>query len=734
MTSRIPHRAETLPPLLGPSPAEVRDAIRNSLSSPPALPDESPLTVQLRRLETSVQRYDQLSMTESLATLQATLIQDGQRRLALVPKGSNIVTIICNADIKDLNDNLLGMEETDSFIKDRQHIIAETLRNYGVIHADNHIASRHRNDTFFLDATQCKEALRPASSLTESSIPPPLTISQFPPRTEGKVTVLDAVIKSIEKNIQESLLRHVQAKLAVIEKRLLAQGVDQESWSTRNEQDSLNVTQLKKTRGYILRWLKDEKYKTVILSFGISEAIQTAPNTSVAMQERLIADTETLAGAKMREARTLDARKHGVSEHRERKGSEFDLAAMVVDMLYAQEQIEDIDDEVRKLYFEPIFSAQVTKWKLKKHIVTAIRKKRLEQLVPDEAVRTIIMGFYNKLNRFDVIRPWPDVHAWGEHIAELQKALDSNDLEITRKAVLTHYKPTEDMTEMEFHARACRHKRGYYLCFDDIGMGNKNMESFQNTFWNILEKLAVQSIELPRNYFELKDYLAANPAICEQIKAIVKAEMIKSGADVTTEYYRKIALIRTALKHFYQAIGVAEPIITSSHRGDEYFAFIPLPETPGWDIGKPVHKSKDAFLRLLANIQKQVGMRCAVAYKDLDAGRQSSDIDDFDPLLCEHQACLTTLEQGIEHVKEWEALQALTETDTASGYGFAAVQGNNHAISTILFAHDEIVVAKQIAISSLMQDAAHVRPELPLAQKVMTLLKGKKIDDIRSTP
>lgn len=723
-----------LPPPEMPTDTEetltTRASLRNSLKPRDVM--DVTKRIKLDRLAAKVQRYDAISSTTDIAHLREFLRSDGYLRLANVPEGACLLTIIYGGSeetsIKTLNDTLLGMEDTESSIKLRQRTIRETLEAFGIVSPENHVVSKFRTDVYALSPAQLQLALQAIGTLPPVAPDRQLPASQFPVADAPHMSVLDVAIRSVEHIVQGELRKQVVARKLKLEAELKRCGINEYDYSNLNaDSDTLGVKNIKAQRDQLVKWLETDQDRGMLLSFGLSEPIKNNPQHPGSIKDRLIAEAETLTGARMRESRSrARQRKTGIGvNQREKKGTEFDLAATVVDMLYEQNRLQGLEPATRDLYFEQTERNGRTCWELKESIISALRKKKLAETIPDEEMRLFIERYYGKLNRFDVIRPWPDIDAWGAHIEKMRQAAQSDDIETVRAAVLTHYKPTEDMTEGQFHAEASRQRRGYYLMADDIGMGNRNTLSFQSTFWNILSKIAAGNIALPRHYHDLKAFFTDHSDIEAQMKAIVKEEMLKSGTDVTEAYYRKVAIIKKHVTEYQRTLGKADRVISSSHSGDEFFAFIPLPSQPQWSQDNSTHKSNDPFLRMLANIQRDTGVRLAVAYKDLDQGHQAEVSDEYPIEISEHQACLESLEIAISKSKEMEAVQALQPTDMAAGYGFAVVQGHNYTFSTVLFNREELVVGKTSILAPMAKSPSLVPSERPLALRLVRALKGK---------
>lgn len=678
---------------------------------------------RLKELQDQITRFEQLRDTQDISLLKEALDQDKYLRLARVPRGSSVLTIHHGggkaASLKLLND-LLGMEGANEFIAIRKRVVKECMEAYGLISPDNHIASQYRTDTFSFTQEQRKVALTKTSQLpkrrTDGSEYPHSTIPPEYIRNANDMCVIDFVIRFIEKRMQAELQRAVLRKLPAAKKLL-----DRDSCPP----GSIKRSQVEATVHALEDWVSKENQLELQLSFGLSEPLESDTMQKGAFVDRLAADAEALMTSSMHEER----RSHGYNfERREKMGTTYDLAGIVVDIAKLKANIDRMPPQTKEQYFDTIHGVLT----LKNEIITALRKGEIRKLVTDDQIAALLTNYYTRVNRFDIIRPWPDTAAWERHIQEKLAASSSNDIELVRQYTLEHYKNTGDVSEAEFHSRATRMPHCYNIVFDDVGMGNRQFNSCERAFWQMATEIESGQNIPATNYHETAELFAREPSIKKHLKNRLRDISLECGNDVTAEYYEKVRkakaiLIDTIQKKLARIThpddiqaALQSRLVTSTHGGDEMFCVIALDTVPTWEKGAPVHLSNDEILHMLALIQRATGMRVAVTYKNIDGMLQATQSKHYSKAITEHQAALEGLDQGILYAKKFEKVSPLTPSQAAAGNTTFFAQKPNHIVACIIQENGELTVTPaQLALKALSNLAPQEIPSGTSLQKVI---------------
>ncbi|MBI4836488.1 MAG: hypothetical protein HY817_04485 [Candidatus Abawacabacteria bacterium] len=684
-----------------PPPELPPGAIREVLSSLDMPKDAR--TESLRTIAEKINLYDRLRTTNNIDELETAIQEDQYLRLATIPQGCSLVVINHGGSkatsIKHLNDNLLGAADTNELIRFRQTMVELLLARYGLTKNNNQnkVVSNYRMDVFFFDPNQEKTAKTPTSRL-----PPPPQGSQYPhadndrvllvpPVTLDQMSVLDYVIQEVEILVQTKLRELITAKKTVLEKSLSR---------ASSYPGSLARTNNEKKIAALKDWLDKGSEKELTLSFGISNVIDSAPKDTTGFNDRLAADAESVVTARMHEQRRFNGKQ--ATERREKCGTTYDLAGIIVDILRVKDALEEMPPELQAKYLDHGQEG----WNMKDFVITALRKNEVEKVVPESTAVAILKAYYQNIDRFDIIRPWTDHTAWEKHIQEKSAAVGSNNLQELRRLALEHHKPTGDLSEAAFHAKATSSNHGYYIIFDDIGMGIRNRHSFERVFWQIIHELESTGLQLPREYSAIKKLLDTDTNVAAQVKSILRKATAHSGDEVTVAYYRKIAHIKKLLA---KCLGQEpENLISDSHGGDEFRLFIPLTAVPKWSEGSVIHISDDPLLEALSQAQEETGMRAAVTYKNLAAGTKAAPCPPYGTELVEHEATLRVQERGLEQIKN--IVEPHVPPNKPSRIFLA--QTPNHAFAGIVRTENGIVVTDSTVLLQAAENIIGIDPNL----------------------
>jgi len=601
---------------------------------------------EIAQVRGSIDRFTNIETTQNISDLKEELGKDPDLRLANIPAGSRILTVFQGGPdtlaIKHLNDKVLGMQGTDEIIGKRQEYILQAMQKFGIGGLEKRLANTYKLDKFQLNDEQLASA---RNTIEKSLSPEELAKLQLSPDPEtAHQQILDYILKQAEQKTRDELEMKIALRISHTEEQL------RHAEQTSPRDDHL-IGEFQKKLTDLKKWHDPAHLRQFTLNFGISQEITTEPGTTEGFGERIFADQQAEAWARVNSQRVEGAT---YESERRLRGSSYNIEGMTADMIRAESLRADPDLQI---FFEDANGQKV----LKLDAINTLRKwADFEASNPDPALKAKyeeLKQYYRVVNRFDYIKSWVNIEDEKKEVDQKQALLKEGNIEALRSQLKTNPKGTGDMTDAEFHKEAVDMGQARYLILDVVGMGNDNVRSFERVFLAINNRLKTEAGITTSNYQEIKNLTANNPELDVKVRQIFQEEGMKAGNDVTSAFNEKVSLARQKIQNFYRENGY-EGKLVSVPGGDE------------WTVAMPESLIKDErkLQSLLFEIQNATNMRISAARKSVDSNISEDKIR-------AHKETLKKNETATEFTKKLEKLNI-------NGVFFA--QKENGAFSSVL--------------------------------------------------
>lgn len=441
-------------------------------------------------------------------------------RLARIPAGNNILVIFQGgADVKFLNDELVGPELTNVIIEKRDELTEAGLQYFGLAEENNYLYSNHKTDRYWIGPSNIAKAL----GKIQTTVPPShFSITTSNPAVGGveSMQVIRYALKKIEQDVQAAI-RTILEGHAV---KLRAQ-----------DQDSVQAQKID-------YWLEHDlsKFK---LHFGLSGTIPSNDNETANLSDRFWVDQQAEWSAR-------------AALNQDRQGIYFELIKMIDDI--ATIRAEVLKDPDLEEFFEMDTDTEARV--LKKDIVHNLRKwHSFQKLHADQPVLLKryqkLRRYYTAINSVDYILPWTNVEQAEASIKRLDKVSKSHDnIHEMKQVLLQDQRDTRDGTTTYFHYQGTEHSNALYVSFDAIGMGDINARDIETTIIKAIDYLDRNRTTTPT----------------QTIQTNLRLAISNVGTKVTVAIKEKFAKAREMIE---EATNQAK--IYTTRGGDEWHVIIP---------------------------------------------------------------------------------------------------------------------------------------------------------------